>query len=281
MTFGRRFLVLTLVLKTVSGAKGSIDNSTTDDGLAAEEDFLHQASLHLSYNNEFICGGSIVSSTQILTVAHCLFYSWGGVLPPIIISVQGGRKNINDDATYNFAVRNVTFHPSFNKVTLEYDLAVVEINGHFPSNVQIQAAGTEKLSAPASSFDDCFLAGWDEGTLDLRISDVDMVECDDVYSDYMGNICAQNKLENDSLCTMSPGSSLVCDNNLIGVLSIEANCNDTRQITVFESIRYAGNLLNDNEPSSAPIDYSVVRHTTTIWSLISALLSFVMSLILQ
>nr|XP_023027644.1 trypsin 3A1-like [Leptinotarsa decemlineata] len=144
--------------------RGDVDVTTVQEYRSEVEtnNISYQVSLHTSYDDEFICGGTIVDATHILTVAHRLFYNWGGVLPPIIVSVKGGRNNLIGNASFTFGAKNVTFHPSFNKGTLDYDLAVIEIDGQFPFNVWNRTTITGKFIDDITSYEDCYLTGWNE-----------------------------------------------------------------------------------------------------------------------
>lgn len=89
---------------------------------------VFQVSLHLSYNNEFLCGGVILNADLIVTVAHCMYYNWGGILPPIIVTVNAGRENLDDSAIGHFKVEDIRFHNSYKESTSEYDIALIKVS---------------------------------------------------------------------------------------------------------------------------------------------------------
>lgn len=86
-----------------------------------------QVSLHLSYNQEFLCGGTIVDHNYVVTVAHCMYYNWGGILPPIILIVYAGRKSLYENVSTQYEVEAITFHELYKSSTLDYNIALIQV----------------------------------------------------------------------------------------------------------------------------------------------------------
>lgn len=81
---------------------------------ATRGQFPHQISLQFSSsrtNFEHVCGGTIVSSTAIVTAAHCLVLG-----PSDLYRVVAGILNLNDSnaARQNVDVSYYTRHPQYN-----------------------------------------------------------------------------------------------------------------------------------------------------------------------
>lgn len=69
------------------------------------------------------CGASLIAPRFLLTAAHC-------AMAPIKYAIIGYHYNYDTipNATYIFAVRNITVHPLFNSSTIENDIAVLQLS---------------------------------------------------------------------------------------------------------------------------------------------------------
>lgn len=57
-----------------------------------------------------------------------MFYRWGGVLPPIVVSVVAGQLNltIKEDTIFR-NISQIVVHPEFNKTSMENDVAILKV----------------------------------------------------------------------------------------------------------------------------------------------------------
>ncbi|XP_050513728.1 chymotrypsin-1-like [Diabrotica virgifera virgifera] len=231
-------------------ATNNINNNLQqiDFGLEEEQDFPYQVSVHLNYNNQFVCGAVVIAEDQVLTLAHCLYYDWGGLLPPIIISVNSGGKMLNTEEYESFSVSDIRFHKEFNTSEMKYDLAVLDIPVKLMSkNSPIIPIGLQSDSMP-SRYDNCIAIGWNNVSANQEVIDVILTDCNIETSTKM---CAKHKAQNETLCNMVPGSLLVCSSTLVGIMSVVPECDSTNQISLFESARHAKDLLISSAASVA------------------------------
>ncbi|KAJ8976045.1 hypothetical protein NQ317_014097 [Molorchus minor] len=205
----------------------TITEQTVED-VHYRKDFPYQVSLHYSHNDEFICGGTIISSTVVLTAAHCMYYKWGGLLPPIIVTVSAGKTNLNETAWRNFDVDSITLHPLFNKTSMEYDLAVIEVNDQFPTSDVIGSVTVEK-AIPEAQYNECFVTGWPQQSLNLELTEVVITTC---YN-YPERICTVKRNENETTCINEAGVPLICDRETGGHFIHRARLQRSRSTNPF------------------------------------------------
>ncbi|CAH1102905.1 unnamed protein product [Psylliodes chrysocephalus] len=245
------FILIAGLCLFVSANEEVIINELFETKLAKEVNVPFQVSLYTNYNDEFLCGGTIVSSNKVLTVAHCLYYGWGGIMPPIILTVKAGRTNLFSATSRNYDVTKVTFHKNFDSSSMDYNLAMIQVSTNFiTDDADVREISLAKDSAVSSN---CMVAGWNQKTGALDEAMFTMRSCD-----VTGKVCAGNANASNTSCEFSLGSSLVCDENLIGILSFKPECisNDP---WIFENARDAFDMLGieDNSTSSVSVVQNV------------------------
>lgn len=75
----------------------------------------------IQYKGKHDCGGAIISSSFILTAAHCTFLK-----PTKDVTVRAGTNNVGKDGAV-FAVKVVKNHPRFNPFTFNNDFSLIEL----------------------------------------------------------------------------------------------------------------------------------------------------------
>ncbi|XP_059618745.1 trypsin-like [Phlebotomus argentipes] len=188
-------------------------------------------------DNFHLCSGAIVHQNYVLTTGHCvretvLFPNSSRLLTPQMIYVVAGNLSSNA-TTFTSNVKKITTHKDFNAVTLEHDIALVELQNPLPlqnnSNVKwIQLDNGEVARSP------CFVSILNETNVDFKTLPNDIIDiwhCNrsaNFSSAKRDDICAQYTVNGGSWCgttdlqyKFSPdrGSALVCNKVLIGLLS--------------------------------------------------------------
>lgn len=103
--------------------KGSEFRPNIVGGVVAEKgEFPFQISLQSASGSHF-CGGSLIKKNWVLTAAHCVA-SWSAS-NKIVVGLHD-QKNKKDVEIFNS--KKVVAHPLYNRSTLDYDYAVIQLN---------------------------------------------------------------------------------------------------------------------------------------------------------
>lgn len=89
---------------------------------ATKGEFPFQVSLQSSYGSHF-CGGSLIKPNWVLTAGHCVQNSNGMKI------VVGLHDQKDKSGTETFTAKKVIVHPQFNRSTLDYDYALIQLSG--------------------------------------------------------------------------------------------------------------------------------------------------------
>ncbi len=132
-----RKIILTVILASISVFSISAqDIQAITNGFPIEiQDVPYQVSIQRKSDGKHSCGGSIVNNKYVLTAAHCVDRENASD-----ITLNAGftlRNNPgNNIQTYN--ARRILVHPNYNSATLDFDVAVIEIDGAFSFNNAVQ-----------------------------------------------------------------------------------------------------------------------------------------------
>ncbi|KAL3469798.1 trypsin-like serine protease [Aspergillus californicus] len=220
------------------------------------EDYPYQVSI-IAYDY-FICGGSIIDETHILTAAHCV----SGPKPNKFTIRTGSSSWASGGQVVN--VTALTIHPDFCvPVMLDNDIAIITLATNLtygPGTAPIDLPSIE--NGGSSSRDllagaDVVASGWgqtgageeDAGEITplmLRAVTANVItqeQCAAAYKDYVIPI------EDSMLCTGVPGigkgpchgdsgGPLVADGVLVGVVSWALECDVQGRPIVYSSVGY-------------------------------------------
>jgi len=109
------------------------------------------------YQGQF-CGGSILSSWEILTAAHCVDYG-GDVLSASDVKVLVGTATLSTTRATAVAVASITVHPDWDWPTYENDLAVLRLAAPIALTPGVQEA-IPLASSTVANGTSALITGW-------------------------------------------------------------------------------------------------------------------------
>ncbi|XP_063593874.1 chymotrypsinogen A-like isoform X1 [Penaeus indicus] len=152
----------------------------------------------------YICGGSILTTTHIITAAHCVDYD-----SPQVVVVAGEHNIETDDETVTQIIRGkkITMHPKFNPNNMANDIAIITLKSSLEWTDNVGPI----CLPPDNTFEnrDAVITGW--GLLDYPGSTLpdelqeaavtvsDHKECKDTYA--FSNFPVTDK----HICAADPG----------------------------------------------------------------------------
>ncbi|XP_001355599.3 serine protease SP24D [Drosophila pseudoobscura] len=148
-------------LLLVTCIAGGIHGQDLDDGAsprivggtrAVAGQFPHQISLR--HNKRFTCGGSILSSSYVLTAAHCV-KSGKNVTPASELSIRAGSLRLSSGGVL-VNVAQVIVHPQYGGSG--YDVAVLRLASPLKFSSHIKAISLATSDPPSNSIVD--ISGW-------------------------------------------------------------------------------------------------------------------------
>ncbi|XP_049779796.1 trypsin delta-like [Schistocerca cancellata] len=193
------------------------------------------------------CGGSIISSTWVLTAGHCIVGYTADML-----SVRAG-SSIRESGGTVYDVSTVIEHELHDSSTREYDFALLEISGSFSfdSNVQVVSLGSSELAGGTA----VTITGWGDcrscsSPMQLQAVTTHIVErsvCNDAYDGVITDtmICAGEEEGGLDSCQGDSGGPLVDGSTQYGVVSWGYGCAEAGYPGVYSNVPAARSWITE------------------------------------
>ncbi|OFZ28644.1 MAG: trypsin [Bdellovibrionales bacterium RIFCSPHIGHO2_01_FULL_40_29] len=245
--FTKRILVALVTTCSLSAFAGQLHQTIVGGMPANKGELPFQVSLQSSSGSHF-CGGSLIKPNWVLTAAHCV---QGSSSMKIVVGMHD-QKNRADTET--FTTKRIIAHPQFNRSTLDYDYALIQLSG----DSKFRTIELNRVEIEVPKTDDQFMvwtSGWgttSEGSYALpnilqkvEVPLVSSEACNaaDVYGGDITDrmICAGYKDGGKDSCQGDSGGPLFTqqasgDFSLVGVVSWGEGCARPNKYGVYSKV---------------------------------------------
>ncbi|KAF5296214.1 hypothetical protein FQR65_LT10289 [Abscondita terminalis] len=224
--------------------------------------WLYDASLR--HNSIHYCGGVILRIDAVLTAAHCRYPLSDEVININHLLVVVGDLQLHHATVHTrmYSVKSIVAHPDYNLVTLRNDIAIIYINGQFEWNDYVSpiSLATMKPSPKVS----CVVSGWGTQHQDrnqvsdslyyANISVIDDSFCKNYIKTYVpyhdGMLCAGQLGGGIDTCKGDSGGPMICNNELVGLISWGIGCAAPRHPGIYMDISYYYRWINSDHSNS-------------------------------
>ncbi|XP_015431215.1 PREDICTED: trypsin-2-like [Dufourea novaeangliae] len=196
-----------------------------------------------------ICGASIISSKWAVTAAHCVGSA------PSRYSLRAGSSN--KDTGTRYGVKNIIRHPQYNSQTIDYDIALLEIDGEIKFSPTVQPVKLTSAEPSTNKLVD--ITGWgalrEGGSTSSQLMKVSVPivarnKCQEHYSRYgtitTRMICAGYVQGGKDSCQGDSGGPLTSAGVLYGIVSWGLGCAQPNYPGVYTNVASLRSWISQN-----------------------------------
>ncbi|KAI4897366.1 hypothetical protein NFI96_017352 [Prochilodus magdalenae] len=236
---------LVTVLKCIEcGTRPGLRSRIVGGNVAAPGQHPWQVSLQ--YQNQYLCGGSLITNQWIVTAAHCVY----GFANPALWSVRVGLIDQPVSGVSDLSVTKILYHGLYHPEGLSYDIALIQLTQPLTFSGQVQPICLPNYGETFSPGSMCWISGWGatvsggEVSVSLHSGQVPLLSTRQCRKAGLSSwsICAGNLEEGADTCQGDSGGPLACEDSvwkLVGAASWSQSCKSSISPGVYTSVVYA------------------------------------------
>jgi secreted trypsin-like serine protease len=188
-----------------------------------------------SSSGHHLCSGTLILYDLVLTSAHCVTDPEGVKLNANNFRVVADDLGISEVANKSRQIATVSrvhIQPRYNPWTARNDIAILELVQPFNRTPTLNFNNVSNQTVKEATR--CHIAGWGSVTqnfttqlrrIDLEVADINVANGTEFYNGLIptGSFAA-GSIRADNSCLGDPGSALICDNYISGILSLGYGC---------------------------------------------------------
>ncbi|XP_051560293.1 transmembrane protease serine 3 [Myxocyprinus asiaticus] len=233
------------VLKCIEcGSRPAIRSRIVGGNVSSTGQVPWQVSLH--YQNQHLCGGSIISDRWIVTAAHCVY----GFAQPMLWSVHAGVIDQPVSGSEALSVEEIIYHTSYKPEGLSYDIALIKLKLPLSFNDQVVPICLPSYGENFEAGQMCLISGWGatqdggEASVSLHTAQVPLLSSGECRRPGLSSwdICAGYLEGGAGTCQGDSGGPLACRGSLwtlVGAASWAQSCGQENKPGVYTSITQA------------------------------------------
>lgn len=208
----------------------------------------------LLYNGQFICGGTIIEASTILTAAHCI-----PTTTPTVWSVRAGAtsRSRSDSLTQTVRASRVVVHAQYSKTTNANDIAIIKLSRPLNLNSAVGVASLPATGTEPVAGSNAVATGWGTTSEGGRVSDtlmavtlpvVSQATCQRAYGSRIINSMMCAGVAGKDTCQGDSGGPLAQQGTrtLIGVTSFGAGCGRSGYPGVYTKVSAYRSWISSN-----------------------------------
>ncbi|XP_073670711.1 transmembrane protease serine 3-like [Paramisgurnus dabryanus] len=233
------------VLKCIEcGPRPAVRNRIVGGNISSLGQVPWQVSLY--YQNQHICGGSIISDSWILTAAHCVY----GFAQPALWAVHAGILDQPVSGLGAASVEKIIYNANYKRERLSYDIALIKLKVPLSFNDHLAPICLPSYGETFEAGQMCVISGWGattdggESSISLQTAQVPLISKHKCRRPGLTswNICAGYLQGGAGTCQGDSGGPLACRGSvwtLAGAASNAQSCGQKNKPGVYTSITHS------------------------------------------